>query len=216
MVGSGCQLAGGIIGKPYLRAAFWAGYRLCVKASVGWFGVLAAAGIAHLESEHRRIASVVWDGFYDRIPRPAIGAVYERIAVSKIGIVIHLVEAVFAYGSIDGYLRDRFASLIAGKDDESFIVSQRNILDIAGSNIHERNVGARCLQTPGKLSELFRGALSLDGNAAGIVEYVAGKLKFRRKPEYKRPTANALHATGYLYTLSFKQNSRLSNAVILC
>src|SRR4030042_5928868 len=100
---SGDCLAGAVC-QPNLRPPTPAGDRLSMKTAVIYIRILSGALAAHFKNRHSRIRPVVRNGLNDRIPRPAISAVYKRIAVAKILFVGHFHKAVPARGDIGGNL----------------------------------------------------------------------------------------------------------------
>jgi hypothetical protein len=73
-----------------------------VKAAVGGILVLAPTRGAEREPGHRRVRPVVRDGAHDREPRAALGAVDERVAVTAVGRVEELAQALVAGRDVGG------------------------------------------------------------------------------------------------------------------
>jgi len=112
----------GVVCEPDSRPTNGARNRLCVKTTVGDVRVLSAAFYAHFKDRHRRIRPVVGDIPYYRIPRPAVGAVYEWIAVPKVVFVGHFRKAVGAGCHVGGHLRQRGSGRIARLDNEPAVI----------------------------------------------------------------------------------------------
>ena len=84
----------------YLRPADWAGVRLGVITAVRRVVVLAPAIGTHRKRGHRRVRPVVGQFPQDRVARPAVRAVDERIRVPAVGGVGELAPAIVAQGKI--------------------------------------------------------------------------------------------------------------------
>ncbi len=76
-----------------LRPAGRTGIRLRVKTTIRWIFVLGSALGAHWETGHRRALPVIGRTRDDREPRPAVGAIQERIAVPAVARVEQLSQA---------------------------------------------------------------------------------------------------------------------------
>jgi hypothetical protein len=90
-----------------------------VEAAVERVVVLARAVLAHGEAAHGGERPVVGERLDDRVARPAVGAVDERVAVPAVGRVAHLAQAVVAHRQVG---RDRgrdVAGVLALDDDEA-------------------------------------------------------------------------------------------------
>ena len=93
-----------------LRPAGRAAHRLGVEAAVGRVVVLGAGTPAHIAKRgHRRVRPVVGDRRHDRVARPAVRAVRERVAVAPVGRVGDLATAVGARGHVGRDERGRGA-----------------------------------------------------------------------------------------------------------
>jgi len=86
--------------QPGARAAGVAGDRLGVEAAIVRGRVFAGAGGAQGEPAHRGGGPVVGNAGDDGQPRPAVGAVGERVAVAPLERVQHLGAAARAGGGV--------------------------------------------------------------------------------------------------------------------
>ncbi len=82
------------------RPAGGTGHRLGVEPAVDRVLVLASAVLAHRERPHRRALAVVRERLDDREPRPAVGAVDERVAEPAVVRVEQLRQAGVARGRV--------------------------------------------------------------------------------------------------------------------
>ena len=89
-------------GRPKLqvRAAYRAGVRLGVEASIQGVLVLGPARVAHREVLHGRVGPVVGQALNDAEARAAVGAVGERVEVATVGGVEQLMQAIGAGGYV--------------------------------------------------------------------------------------------------------------------
>ena len=71
-----------------------------MKAAVERVFVFGSAIFAHREFPHGRLRAVIRDVFDDRKARPAVRAVYERVAVAAVARVKQLSEAFVACGDV--------------------------------------------------------------------------------------------------------------------
>ena len=93
-----------IINKHNFGAAGRARHRLGMEPSVGDIFVLASTFFTYRKNRHRRIRPVVGNGFYNRISRPAVGAVDKWIVIAKVFWIQQLAEAVATGGRIGRYM----------------------------------------------------------------------------------------------------------------
>ena len=89
--------------EPGPGAASWTGVWLGMEPPVSRVMVFALAFRAHPEGRHGGLGPVVRYVEYDRVPRPAVGAVDERIVKTPVRRVEQLTEAVVAYSHVRGY-----------------------------------------------------------------------------------------------------------------
>ena len=96
------------------RPATRTGDRLGMEPPVGRILVLRPALGAHRKRGHRGPRPVVGQPLDDRPPRPAIGAIGERIAVPPLRRIANLGQALAAGGQIGGNRRPRRRTALAG------------------------------------------------------------------------------------------------------
>jgi hypothetical protein len=104
--------------KPRPWPAIRAADRLGMEAAVGGIVVFGRAGGAHGERRHRGQRPVVGDTGNDREPRPAVGAVDERVAEPPVGLVCQLGQAVAAGGTVSRDQGPAAAGWVADSDGE--------------------------------------------------------------------------------------------------
>ena len=204
------------IHQPQSRPTHSARDRLSVKTTVGDIRVLGRAFVAHLENRHRRIRPVVGDIPHYRVPRPAVGAVYERIAMPEVLFVGHFRQAILAGGDIGGHLRQRRSLRIACDDDESAIaLHNRNIDSLTRSYLRHRGLVLIGLQAGQKFSYFLLLALQFHRHTLCVVADRAGQTKRRSYCVHRRPKADPLHLPGYEYFLSLNHQRHL-RGIIVC
>ena len=99
----GCFAAGFALTMiDQLRPACRAGIGLRMIAAVHGIAIFLCAVRAHLKLAHGRMTAVIRDIRDDRITRPAVGAVDERIAVTAVRRIIQLAQTVRARRDIRG------------------------------------------------------------------------------------------------------------------
>ena len=94
------QLGAAGIEQPQPGTAGGTAHRLGVEAAVGGVGVLGPAVRAQREAGHRGARPVVGHRGHDRVPRPAVRAVDERVPEPPVGRVVQLAQAVGAGGGV--------------------------------------------------------------------------------------------------------------------
>ena len=182
------------------------GNRLGVETPVADIGVLGGAFIAHLKNRHCGIVPVVRNAFDYRVSRPTVRADYKRITTAKIVFISHLLKAVPADGYIGGYLRQGRAVRVAGVDSEYVFVFDDGDVDGLAAFYLCSGGGVGALQPGKKVLDFVGFALEFNRNASGVVIDEAAKAQPRGYLIHSRTEANALHTTGYKYSLSFNQN----------
>ena len=105
--------------------AFRAGVGLRVEAPVARIVVLGAARRAHREGAHGGGRAVVRDVEDDRVPRTAVGAVRERVAVAAVGGVVDLGQAVVARRGVDAHRHRRRTGRVGLDDAEAVALAAR-------------------------------------------------------------------------------------------
>jgi hypothetical protein len=107
--------------KREVRSARRAGIRLRVKAPIERRAVLGEALRALRERRHARHAAVVRELPGDRVARPAVGAVDERVAVAAVARIEQLREAIRTDRAVGTDGRRR-ASAAAFPDHEAALI----------------------------------------------------------------------------------------------
>ena len=181
--------------QPDRRPALGAGHGLGVKAARGGVGVLARAERAHREIAHRRVGSIVRDALDDGVPRPAVGAVDERVGVSRVGGVGQFGQAIAAGGGVDGDLCVGHLAALAGPDLEVLLAGQRGQVRLpAGRNTGQG--GQLAGQPAGEILDRTGSALDADYDAAGVVGDVACQAQALGQAINEGPEPHALDLSG--------------------
>ena len=166
--------------EPHPRAAPGAGVGLGVKATIGRVVILPPAFVAHLEARHRRGRPVVGDAGDDREPRPAVGAVDERVAVPAIRGVEQLRQALPAGGRVGGHRSVGRAAPRADHDPEAGFAERGHRLGPDALDLGQR----RRFPLDASHEALHRVGLALnfEQDAVLVVEHVAGQPLLVREP----------------------------------
>ncbi len=115
--------------QPKPRPALPARIGLRMETPVSRVVVLRLAGRAHLETRHRGLRPVVRNAPRDREPRPAVGAVQERIAIAPVGGIEQLAQTVGAGGRIRRNPRAHLPAHLAGHNPEPRLSLWRRLAD---------------------------------------------------------------------------------------
>ena len=151
--------------------------RLRVKTPVRRIVVLAPARLAHRERRHRRRGPVVGHVARDGEPRPAVGAVGERVAIAAVGRVEDFADAFRAGREIR---RNRHAQVGATRARHDGERVQSLGCDGAGAHIQDLRRRRRLVDQP--IGEIIERALRperIDDHAGGVVADAAGHALFR-------------------------------------
>ena len=179
-----------------LRAARRAGVGLGVEATVGGVVVLGLAGRAHREAGHRGGRPVVGHVEHDRVPRPAVRAVGERVAVAAVAGVVDLGQAVGAGGAVDAHGHVGRAGTVARRR----CGSRRGARRRGALGDHRRHPGQRWRRrrpAAGRARRSGRAALDVDQHAGAVVADGAGQPERHRVPVHEGPEPDALHRAGH-------------------
>ena len=168
-------------GRPAHRTRVGLG----MKAPVGGILVLGLARRAHGKAGHRGQGPVIGDSAHDREPRPAVGAVDERIAVAAIAGVAQLAQAVLAGGAVGahrsvGGRRHRGCRGSRSRCAPVAVASVGSIASITASG------GASGPSRARKSSTARRVPLDLQHHPARVVEHEARRAPARRPAGRRR------------------------------
>src|SRR5208283_710019 len=177
-----------------LRPAFPTGVRLRVEAPVERIFILRAAGWAHRKRGHRGERTVVRNIAHDGEAWAAVGAVDERIAITAVGGIEHLAQAVGADGDIGRDKRAyRFATM--SRDNAELTVAVAgNFADCYIRNACEWRRFRR--QVRKEVIHCHRRTLHLDANSRRGVTDAARQLPLSGKAIDIWPEADTLHDSG--------------------
>ena len=168
--------------------------RLSVKSAIAGIVVLGAAGRAHRELAHRRPRAVIRHALDDREPRPAVGAVDERVPVAAVAGVEQLRQAVVAGRAVGG---DQRVGLAPGRrfyDPKTALTRNRDRRGFDRSHVGKRRgLGA---QAGEEAPDAIGVTLDLELDAALVVQHPAREIELLGEPEDERPEADALHRAG--------------------
>ncbi len=180
------------IGEREPGAARGARVRLRVVAPILDVLVLVRAGGAHREALHRGLRPVVRHVADDRVARPAMGAVDERVAVTAVGQVPELPQAVGADVRVGRDERVGAAQIHAAADLEVVVsrggLGERLLADARDPRERRRRLDERAQE---RLDRLVAG-LQLEQHAAGVVEDPAARPDGAGEPVHEGPEADAL------------------------
>ncbi len=179
-----------------------AGDRLGVEAPVLRIVVLGCARRAQRESAHGRIGAVVWQTNGDGEPRPAVGAVDKRIAVSAIGRVEQFSQAVVTDRHVGRHERARrprrLGSRRSGRSAHPS-ASTAAVVDAVDPG-QRRGFGAKAHL---EAIHVFGAALDLHEHAVGVVANVTGQVEIGRQAVHERAKADALDHAGHPDPVSY-------------
>src|SRR4051812_29384328 len=191
---------------PQRRPARGTADRLGMESPVSGILVLGAALLAHPEARHRRALAIVRRALDDRQPRPAIGAVDERIAVPAVCRIEQLAQAVVASAGVRR--NERLARSFVARLDAELRFSSR--LRLADGNLVEpgkdRSARAQLLD---EAIERFPGSLHLDVDGAGPVSHASAKAEPGSDPVYERAEADALDHAGHIDRSPGRRHARI-------
>ena len=173
------------------RPAGRAAHRLGVEPPVGRVGVLAGAVGAHPEAGHRRQWTVVRDAGDHGEPRPAVGAVDERVAVAPVGRVPQLGQAVRAGGRVGRDRRQPRPVRRARHDDEAGPADGRK--RHAGHVLHHGQHRGPVPQPGDERRHRRHRPLRLGEHSGRVVADKTGDAELGRQRVRERPVADALH-----------------------
>ena len=169
-----------------LRPAGVAGDRLGVETAIGRISVFLRAGVAQGERRHGRHGAVIGDAGDDAQPRPAMGAIGERIAIAALERIGDLRRA----GRADrGIRRD------LGMRGARSLSAMRNVADRSaaiGLRFDRVDAGKRRRLARYSVEEVVdcrSRAADADQHALGVVQHLAGKTEFAR--HRARPSAES-------------------------
>ena len=178
-----------------LRPAGGTGEWLGVVAPVRRVLVFGPAVRAHGEAGHGCVGAVIGQPVDDRVARPALGAVGERIAIAPCGGVGHLGEAVGAHEMVGRQRAARRSVGAAGFDREAVERPHLCIRHLARLGNGQR----RRFAQQGR-SELRQGrglALGVNLDLAAAVAHPAPHAQAQREAEDEGTVAHALHAAAH-------------------
>ena len=157
--------------------------------------VLGAAVSAERKSAHRGLGAVVGDIQNDGEARSAVGAVDERVAITAVGGIEELAQAIVAHRHVG---RDQLVlscNLLRVPDIEAVVAFGQDRLRRQRGDVRQRRRFVR--QRGDKDIERSRVAFGLDSDAAGMVQHPAAHAQPFRQVVHEGSKANALHNAGY-------------------
>jgi hypothetical protein len=176
------------------RAADGASQRLGVIAAIQGVFVLRAALGTERKAGHGGIRPVIGQGVDDRVTRPALGAVDERIAVAAFGGVLQLGQAIVADEMIRRDMHMGAVIGFAGFDDEGLETLELRRTDARRIGLRQ---GRRAFRNGAREGgQIFRRAFQMDFHLAAPVAHPASQLQFVRETRDEGAESHALHSTG--------------------
>ncbi len=176
-----------------LRATHRAGVGLGVEAAICWVVVFGLASGTHRESGHGRRRPVVRNAEHDGVPRAAVRAVREGVAVAPVVGVVDLGEAVVAGCGIDA---DRHigGSGVAAFDDVEAVGRRGRSRQLFGGDAgHPRQRRGVIDEQAGQLGDGFGRALDLDQHTRAVIQHVSDQAESDRMAVHEWAEADALH-----------------------
>ena len=191
------QLPPAVVQVKRPRPAHRAAVGLGVVAAGGNVGILGRAGRAHGKPRHRRVGAVVGQRPQNRKPRPAVGTVGKRVAVTAAGRVGQFFFAGGAGGQVGRGQRGGGPGG-AGQNGKAIVAGGacQRLRHHVLHHRQRRRGGAHGVQ---KGLDAFRLAGQRQFHPGGGVARPAGQLQALRQPVQKRPEPHPLHDAGNLH-----------------
>ncbi len=165
--------------------------RLGMEAPAPRIFILGPAFRAHRERAHRGACPIIGHAFDDGEPRPAIGAVGERIAIAPVGRVGHFRGALLARGEVGGDERGRPDALFAAADRKlrAPLRGDWDLLEMSESG-EGRAFG---VQPRHESLHVVRAAFHFNRDAVRPVAHPAGEVERACQAIDEGPKPDALH-----------------------
>ena len=202
--GVSVQLISILVQIKYPRSAIAAAVRLGVVAAVFNIAVLLFTVGAHGKLTHGGLGPVVGDVLYDGETGAAVGAVYKGVAVTPVGRVKKLSQAVGADAHIWG---DKGISLILHQTFSYLkaLVTHRLRKKFKLYLLYKGKSGRFFRDVRNKTLQILPAALQLHHNSGGAVLYISGKGVVPHKLVDKGAKAHSLYNAVYFYKSSFQR-----------
>jgi len=178
------------VGEHERRSAVRTADRLGVEPTVARVGVLPGAGGTQRVRRHGGGGPVVGHVGDDREPRPAVGAVDERVAEAAVGRVDQLAQAVDAGRGVRRDQRPAPAARGARRDDEAAVAGGRH--RIGGHPLDDRQRRSALAQRGDELPDGTRRSLRLGKDAVDVVAHEARHPQLGGQRVHERPVPDAL------------------------
>ena len=191
--------------ETQLRPAHRAGQRLCMEAAIVRVFVFGAATWTQREIRHRGIGPVVRHARDQRIARPALRAVDERIAVAPVVRGQHLAAAIVAKIIVRRNVYIGLRGNGAGQDLKTVQLAQRNRL--ARNDVRARQRRRSGNQRGSESIQHRRFTLRLHQHLAGEILHRAAQTETLRQIEHEGAIPHALHPPAHQPAAGFKRNA---------
>ncbi len=188
------------IGQPDLGTTDGTGIGLCMKTAIGWVCILRRAGRAHLELGHAGVGPIVGDRADDAQPRPTMGAIGERIAITAIARISDLGRAGCAGCRVCNH-----AGLYPARPtlDDAEALRRWPIAKPSLDAIDAPKRWALDHQGPTEIIDLGTATPEPNQHALAVVTDVTSQTSVARQAPDRWPEANPLHQTTHPDRLTF-------------
>ena len=196
------------IPKLNVRTTHRACVRLRMKPAVRRIIVLLPAGRAHRESPHGRVRAIVREAFDDRVARPAMCAVDERVPETAIRGIPQFTEAIIAESDIGKDQHGLWTTVVARTDFKRCETGSIEIRRLAALDVR---VGWMFALEPEEkaLERVWRAFYFKEDTLRGVL-HPTGKPEFPGQTEDKRAEAHSLNgsADDHMQTLVQRSGPR--------
>src|SRR5450631_4785194 len=176
-----------------LRTAHGAGIRLRVKPAIRRILVLLAATRTQYKLAHRRVGPVIRNVEHNRVARPAIRTVRERILETAIARIEQFFAAIGAGGKV-GQDVDGFPGIVVdGQNLEARRALRRQPRELA--NVHHRSLLPHLLESLLKAAQLLGRPFDFPQQARVKVQHPPGEGQLRGQTEDKGSKAHSLNGS---------------------
>ena len=174
-------------------SALRARHRFRVKAPVLRIRILGLAGGTKLELGHRRVRTIVWHPFYQRIAGPALSAVDEGISETAVVRIQEFSQTILARVVIRGH-KDPRLGLRAARNDREILDGLR-CYRLLGQYFRPGKRRRKPNEVCKKSVQRFRTALNQRLYLAQLILHPAAQAVLRRQTIDEGAKADALHVS---------------------